>query len=110
MARIILGGEMSIQAPPNLTPEGPGDTPSSLADGWTALLRAGINDWGASVLMAVRVAPAARLRQCEECHPWIARIFEECHAVNHQLPRVATSFVGQGAVMMSVLSWDRVRS
>jgi 7,8-didemethyl-8-hydroxy-5-deazariboflavin synthase CofG subunit len=35
VARIILGGEMNIQAPPNLTPEQ-----------YQLLLMAGINDWG----------------------------------------------------------------
>ena len=35
VARLILGGEMNIQAPPNLTP-----------DGYELYLKAGINDWG----------------------------------------------------------------
>jgi len=35
LARLILGGEMNIQAPPNLTPES-----------YPAYLGAGINDWG----------------------------------------------------------------
>ena len=35
LARLILGGEMNIQAPPNLTPEG-----------FELYLQAGINDWG----------------------------------------------------------------
>ena len=35
LARLILGGEMNIQAPPNLTPEG-----------YPLYLHAGINDWG----------------------------------------------------------------
>jgi len=35
VARVILGGEMNIQAPPNLTPEQ-----------YQLLLTAGINDWG----------------------------------------------------------------
>ena len=34
-ARLIFGPDMAIQAPPNLTP-----------DGYSALIRAGINDWG----------------------------------------------------------------
>eukprot|EP00798_Chlamydomonas_sp_ICE-L_P000071 gene71-12891_t len=48
-ARIILGPEVNIQAPPNLTPSSaPG---SAGSDGlqqlsWGALLDAGINDWG----------------------------------------------------------------
>lgn len=35
LARLILGGDMNIQAPPNLTP-----------DGFESYLGAGINDWG----------------------------------------------------------------
>ena len=35
LARLILGGEMNLQAPPNLTP-----------DGYELYLDAGINDWG----------------------------------------------------------------
>ena len=35
LARLLFGGEMSIQAPPNLTP-----------DGYELYLEAGINDWG----------------------------------------------------------------
>jgi len=35
VARLILGGEMNIQSPPNL-----------LADDYPELLKAGINDWG----------------------------------------------------------------
>ncbi|MEK7783183.1 MAG: 7,8-didemethyl-8-hydroxy-5-deazariboflavin synthase, partial [Candidatus Binatota bacterium] len=35
LARLILGGDMNIQAPPNLTPEG-----------YPLYLHAGINDWG----------------------------------------------------------------
>jgi FO synthase len=35
LARLILGGAMNLQAPPNLTPEG-----------YPIYLRAGINDWG----------------------------------------------------------------
>ncbi|MBM2805290.1 MAG: fbiC [Deltaproteobacteria bacterium] len=35
LARLVLGGAMNIQAPPNLTP-----------DGYELYLDAGINDWG----------------------------------------------------------------
>ena len=35
LARLVLGGEMNIQAPPNLTP-----------DNYESYLQAGINDWG----------------------------------------------------------------
>jgi len=35
LARLILGGKMNLQAPPNLTPEG-----------YPIYLRAGVNDWG----------------------------------------------------------------
>ena len=46
VARLLLGPDMSVQAPPNLTPE-PDDAGSGgAAGGWAALLDAGINDWG----------------------------------------------------------------
>ena len=49
-ARIILGPEMNIQAPPNLTPlsdsEEAGRGQEGLRRGWRELLDAGINDWG----------------------------------------------------------------
>ena len=38
VARVIFGADMVIQAPPNLTP--------GQEDGWRALLRSGLNDWG----------------------------------------------------------------
>jgi 7,8-didemethyl-8-hydroxy-5-deazariboflavin synthase CofG subunit len=38
MARLIFGPQMSLQAPPNLTPSG--------APSWGALIASGINDWG----------------------------------------------------------------
>ncbi len=46
-ARLVLGGAMNIQAPPNLTPEG-GQGQEELRSSWMQLLAAGINDWGAS--------------------------------------------------------------
>ena len=48
-ARIILGPEMNIQAPPNLTPSSSSEDSGGqegLRRGWRALLDAGINDWG----------------------------------------------------------------
>lgn len=50
-ARLILGPNMSIQAPPNLTPPGGGEGAGEgegegLEAGWRALINAGINDWG----------------------------------------------------------------
>ena len=49
-ARIILGPEMNIQAPPNLTPSSDSEDAAGgqegLRRGWRALLDAGINDWG----------------------------------------------------------------
>lgn len=47
-ARLILGPGMSIQAPPNLTPESDdvATAKSSASDAWGMLLDAGINDWG----------------------------------------------------------------
>ncbi len=40
-ARLIFGAEMNIQAPPNLSPGGPGGS-----SGLARLIGAGINDWG----------------------------------------------------------------
>ncbi|KAJ9512994.1 hypothetical protein QJQ45_029203 [Haematococcus lacustris] len=48
-ARLVLGPLISLQAPPNLTPEADDSQQGGAgarAAGWTALLRAGINDWG----------------------------------------------------------------
>jgi FO synthase len=44
MARLAFGPEMSIQAPPNLTPIGANQSTAALE--WGALIAAGINDWG----------------------------------------------------------------
>jgi FO synthase len=44
-SRLLLGGAMSIQAPPNLTPEA-GQGQEELRSSWLQLLAAGINDWG----------------------------------------------------------------
>jgi FO synthase len=60
-ARLVLGGEMNIQAPPNLNPTG-----------HRLLLRAGINDWGGiSPLTADYVNPEA---------PWphVAKLATTC--------------------------------
>lgn len=52
VARLILGPEMNIQAPPNLTPDSDDvnlsndGTATDPAASWKALLDAGINDWG----------------------------------------------------------------
>ena len=61
LARLILGGEMNLQAPPNLSPQAHGQ-----------LIRAGINDWGGiSPLTMDYVNPEA---------PWphIERLRETC--------------------------------
>ncbi len=42
-ARLILGPDISIQAPPNLTPQGAGQDEEAA---WGALIDSGINDWG----------------------------------------------------------------
>ena len=55
VARLIFGGEMSIQAPPNLTPD---------AYGW--YLPAGINDWGGvSPVTADHINPEAAWPQID---------------------------------------------
>lgn len=56
VARLILGGEMSIQAPPNLTP-----------DAYELYLSAGINDWGGvSPVTADHINPEAAWPQIDE--------------------------------------------
>lgn len=45
MTRLAFGPVMSVQAPPNLAPDG--------AASWSALLAAGINDWGGASLQLV---------------------------------------------------------
>lgn len=61
-ARLLLGPAMSVQAPPNLTPEGEGaggGAAAALEAGWRALIDAGINDFGAAARF-----PAVLLRCC----------------------------------------------
>lgn len=56
VARLILGGEMNIQAPPNLTP-----------DAYGTYLLAGINDWGGvSPITADHINPEAAWPMIEE--------------------------------------------
>lgn len=67
-ARLILGGEMNIQAPPNLNP-----------DDHKLLLRAGINDWGGiSPVTCDYVNP-------ESAWPHIDRLAETCRATGFVL-------------------------
>jgi FO synthase len=68
LARLILGGVMNLQAPPNLTPEG-----------YELYLEAGINDWGGvSPLTPDFINPEA---------PWPAlqRLREKCADAGFQL-------------------------
>jgi FO synthase len=72
LARLILGGEMNLQAPPNLSPSA-----------HARLIRAGINDWGGiSPLTMDYVNPEA---------PWphVAQLGETCRAEGFELrPRL----------------------
>jgi FO synthase len=72
-ARLVLGGEMNVQAPPNLSP-----------NGHRLLLRAGINDWGGiSPLTKDYVNPEA---------PWphVERLARTCAEDGFELrPRLA---------------------
>jgi FO synthase len=72
LARIILGGKMNLQAPPNLSPSA-----------HALLVRAGINDWGGiSPLTMDYVNPEA---------PWphVERLRETCRAEGFELrPRL----------------------
>ncbi|MDH5751799.1 MAG: 7,8-didemethyl-8-hydroxy-5-deazariboflavin synthase CofG [Deltaproteobacteria bacterium] len=59
LARLILGGEMNIQAPPNLNGGDPGL--------WSRLLGAGLNDWGGiSPLTPDHINPEAPWPHLEE--------------------------------------------
>lgn len=63
VARLVLGGEMNLQAPPNLNPED-----------HRLLLRAGINDWGG-------ISPVTRdYVNPEAAWPQISALAETCHA------------------------------
>ena len=82
LARLILGGEMNIQAPPNLTPES-----------YPLYLRAGINDWrGVSPLTPDYINPEA---------PWpaLALLSRKTAEAGYRLrPRLAVypEFIFQG--------------
>jgi FO synthase len=68
VARLVLDRDVSVQAPPNLSP-----------DGHALLLAAGLNDWGGiSPLTPDYVNPEA---------PWphVAALAEECRAAGHTL-------------------------
>jgi 7,8-didemethyl-8-hydroxy-5-deazariboflavin synthase CofG subunit len=63
VARLLLGGEMNVQAPPNLSP-----------DDHRLLLRAGINDWGG-------ISPVTRdYVNPEAAWPHIPALAATCHA------------------------------
>jgi 2-iminoacetate synthase ThiH len=51
MARLAFGPVMSVQAPPNLAPDG--------AASWSARLASGINDWGGASLSSSTSSPIA---------------------------------------------------
>jgi FO synthase len=46
VARLLFGGEMNIQAPPNLVPDQDGRVNGGASNSLHTLIRAGINDWG----------------------------------------------------------------
>lgn len=84
VARLLFGPSMSIQAPPNLTPE-PDDSggSSGAGAGWARLLAAGINDWGGiSPLTRDYVSP-------ERPWPHVAQLAAATSAAGHVLlPRL----------------------
>jgi FO synthase len=96
LARLLLGGEMNIQAPPNLTP-----------DGYELYLEAGINDWGGvspltpDFINPEAPWPALRLLQEKSAHAGFelkARlpIYPEfIHQADKYLPRPLIARVGQ---------------
>ena len=68
IARLVLGGEMNLQAPPNLSP-----------DAHARLIRAGINDWGGiSPVTMDYVNPEARW-------PHVERLRATCRAEGFEL-------------------------
>ncbi len=68
VARLVLGGEMNVQAPPNLNP-----------DDHRLLLRAGINDWGG-------ISPVTRdYVNPEAAWPHIDGLAATCHAEGFSL-------------------------
>ena len=81
MARIILGGEMNIQAPPNLarTRSGPDRVGDPLGSGYLGYPDAGINDWGGiSPVTIDYVNP-------EAAWPQLGRLNRELALRNYQL-------------------------
>jgi FO synthase len=86
-ARLLFGGAMNIQAPPNLTP-----------DGYELYLEAGINDWGGvSPLTPDFINPEA---------PWPALTFlrQKSAAAGFELKArlpVYPEFIGQGEKFLS---------
>ena len=54
LARLAFGPYMSVQAPPNLAPDG--------AASWPLLLSAGINDWGGKQNSAEFPRPSLTMR------------------------------------------------
>ena len=96
LARLILGGDMNIQAPPNLTP-----------DGYELYLEAGINDWGGvSPLTPDFINPEA---------PWpTLQLLQEKSAqagfeLKARLP-IYPEFIHQGDKYLPLLAHSRMSS
>jgi FO synthase len=88
-ARLILGGDMNIQVPPNLNP-----------DDHQLMLRAGINDWGG-------ISPVTRdYVNPEAAWPHIDRLAETCRAAGFTLRErlaIYDDFVDRGDFLPSKL-------
>ena len=90
LARLILGGDMNIQAPPNLAP-----------DGYELYLEAGINDWGGvSPLTPDFINPEAPWPALQRLHQKSAEAGFELRA---RLP-IYPEFIREEFVAPSVLS------
>jgi FO synthase len=94
VARLLLGGEMNIQAPPNLTP-----------DAYQLLLLAGINDWGGvSPLTIDFINPEAPWPKIKE----LARVTGEVGMVLRERLAIYPEFITTHPEYMPVSLRDRI--
>jgi 7,8-didemethyl-8-hydroxy-5-deazariboflavin synthase CofG subunit len=94
VARLLLGGAMNIQAPPNLTP-----------DAYQLLLLAGINDWGGvSPLTIDFINPEAPWPKLKE----LQRVTEEVGLVLRERLAIYPEYITMSPEYMPVALRDRI--
>jgi FO synthase len=94
VARLLLGGSMNIQAPPNLTP-----------DSYQLLLLAGINDWGGvSPLTIDFINPEAPWPKIKE----LGRVTAEVGLVLRERLAIYPEYITTYPAYMSVALRDRI--